>query len=167
MMYRKTSEKNINTSISTVADLVGVDNHIPDILWSRIFQSQGILVEYNIIFQDNQRDTTIKKAGNIQLGSIVGTSTYTISLSLTVLSISAIPIMTHGGHYQGFLRQTPAEGSIPKSISLILNIVKLSYACQANLKGVCLGIFSICCYHNASYIYCYFYSGRLNILSDS
>ena len=53
-MYSKKSKQKINTSISTVVKMVGVDDHMPDLLWSKNFlKAQSMQFEDNIIFRDN------------------------------------------------------------------------------------------------------------------
>jgi len=45
----------INTRSSTQAELVGVDNVMPQIVWTRNFLlAQGYRIRHNIVYQDNQ-----------------------------------------------------------------------------------------------------------------
>ena len=86
VIYSKLPNQKIDTIISTAAELVVVDEHIPDVLWSRKFlEVQVIRVEYNIIFQDNQSYVLKEKKEKNQSGSALGTSIYSASLSQTVL----------------------------------------------------------------------------------
>ena len=45
----------LNARRSAVAELIGVDDAIPDIIWSKYFiECQGYIVTSNILYQDNQ-----------------------------------------------------------------------------------------------------------------
>ena len=58
----------INTRSSTEDELVGMDQSLTDVLWTRNFiESLGFTVDQNIIFQDNQ--STIRLALNGRLSS--------------------------------------------------------------------------------------------------
>ena len=58
------SKQKINTRSSTEAELVGVDQPLPLILWSRLFsQSQGITIDDNILYQDNESAIRMEKNG--------------------------------------------------------------------------------------------------------
>ena len=57
-------KKKLNTKSSTEAELVAVDNLIPQILWTHYFlQAQGFTVRDNILFQDNQSTMKLSKNG--------------------------------------------------------------------------------------------------------
>ena len=56
-------KQKLNTKSSTEAELVGIDDVMPQILWTRYFlMGQGFNVTDNILYQDNQ--STIKLATN-------------------------------------------------------------------------------------------------------
>jgi hypothetical protein len=58
------STKQKNTRSSTESELVGVDNLMPSILWTRLFlESQGYAVRENIVFQDNRSAMLLEKNG--------------------------------------------------------------------------------------------------------
>ena len=45
----------LNTKISSKAELVGVYDALPDILWSKYFiKAQGHVIDHNILLQDNK-----------------------------------------------------------------------------------------------------------------
>ena len=53
----------LNARSSTEAELIGLDDAIPDILWGRFFlEGQGYTIEHNIVYQDNK--STILLATN-------------------------------------------------------------------------------------------------------
>ena len=53
----------LNSRSSTEAELIGLDDALPDILWGRYFlEGQGYTVEHNIVYQDNK--STILLATN-------------------------------------------------------------------------------------------------------
>ncbi|CAJ1937439.1 unnamed protein product [Cylindrotheca closterium] len=63
------TKQKINTDSSTVAELVGVHDALPMIMWSRYFIiSQGYEVVDNIIHQDNQSAMLLEKNGRSSCG---------------------------------------------------------------------------------------------------
>ena len=55
--------KKLNVRSSTVCELVGIDDAIPQIMWGKYFiEAQGYTVEHNILYQDNK--STILLANN-------------------------------------------------------------------------------------------------------
>ena len=58
------SWKKINSKHSTESKLIGVDDTLPQILWTRYFvESQGYKVKDNILFQDNKSIMLLEKNG--------------------------------------------------------------------------------------------------------
>ncbi|CAJ1950718.1 unnamed protein product [Cylindrotheca closterium] len=63
------TKQKINTDSSTVAELVGVHDALPMIMWSRYFiASQGHTVVDNVIHQDNQSAILLEKNGRKSCG---------------------------------------------------------------------------------------------------
>jgi hypothetical protein len=63
------SKQKLNTRSSTETELVGVDDFMPSIMWSRLFlEAQGYGVTENIIFQDNQAAILLEKNGKASSG---------------------------------------------------------------------------------------------------
>ena len=63
------SKQKINTTSSTVAELVGVSDAMSLILWTRLFlTAQGFTVNDNIVFQDNQSAMLLEKNGKRSSG---------------------------------------------------------------------------------------------------
>ena len=59
----------LNTKSSTEAELVGVDDVMPLILWTRQFLlAQGLPVRDNIVFQDNMSSMLLEQNGKISSG---------------------------------------------------------------------------------------------------
>jgi hypothetical protein len=57
-------KQKLNTRSSTKAELVGVDDAINMIFWTRLFlQEQGYRVEDNMVYQDNKSAILLKKNG--------------------------------------------------------------------------------------------------------
>ena len=57
-------KQKLNTTSSTEAELVGVNDAMPQILWTRRFLlSQGVEVAINILYQDNQSAILLEKNG--------------------------------------------------------------------------------------------------------
>ncbi len=58
------TKQNLNTRSSTESELVGVDDMMPSILWTRYFlKAQGYHVNDNIIFQDNKSTMLLERNG--------------------------------------------------------------------------------------------------------
>ena len=63
------SKQKLNTRSSTETEVVGVDDLMPSILWTRLFlESQGYGVRENIIYQDNQAAMLLEKNGKASSG---------------------------------------------------------------------------------------------------
>ena len=61
-LYSASSKHKINTKISMKAELVGVDDLMPQILWIQYFlEAQGMKVSDNIVYQDNQSALNLEK----------------------------------------------------------------------------------------------------------
>lgn len=55
MAYSSTTRQKLNTRSSTEAELVGVHDFMPQVLWTRYFlEQQGYALEDNVVHQDNQ-----------------------------------------------------------------------------------------------------------------
>ena len=58
------TKQKLNTKSSTESELVGVDDMMPSILWTRYFlKSQGYKVSDNVIFQDNKSTMLLERNG--------------------------------------------------------------------------------------------------------
>ena len=58
------TKQKMNTRSSTEAELVGVDQPLPLILWSRLFSTaQGMRIDDNILYQDNESAIRMEKHG--------------------------------------------------------------------------------------------------------
>ena len=65
----KSTKQKLNTRSSTEAELVGVNDAMSMILWTRLFlEAQGIRVTDNIIYQDNQSTMLLAKNGRQSSG---------------------------------------------------------------------------------------------------
>ena len=63
-IYGKSSKQKLNMRSSTKAELVGVDDCMPQIMWTKYFmEAQGHNVDENIIYQDNQSTMLLAKNG--------------------------------------------------------------------------------------------------------
>mmetsp|Transcript_21585 Transcript_21585/g.30231 ORF Transcript_21585/g.30231 Transcript_21585/m.30231 type:complete len:216 (+) Transcript_21585:2425-3072(+) len=65
--FYSTSEKHkVNSRSSTEAELIGVSNRMPMVLWTRLFmEAQGITIKDNIVYQDNTSTKLIAKHGKL------------------------------------------------------------------------------------------------------
>jgi len=58
------TKQKLNTKSSTEAELVGVDDAMPQILWTRYFlTAQGYHIDPTIVYQDNQSTILLEKNG--------------------------------------------------------------------------------------------------------
>jgi hypothetical protein len=56
-------KQKINTKSSCEAELVGVDDALPMVLWTiQFLKAQGFVVAHNILYQDNQRSILLETA---------------------------------------------------------------------------------------------------------
>lgn len=63
-IYSTSQKQKLNTKSSTESELVGVDDLMPQILWTRLFlQAQGFCVTNNIVYQDNQSSIKLENNG--------------------------------------------------------------------------------------------------------
>ena len=64
-----TSEQKLNTRSSTEAELVGCDDLITKILWTRLFmEKQGYEIKKNILYQDNKSTILLVENGTKSAG---------------------------------------------------------------------------------------------------
>ena len=62
-------KQKLNTSSSTHAELVGVDDFMPKVLWSKLFmEAQGYEIKNNVVFQDNKSAILLEKNGQKSSG---------------------------------------------------------------------------------------------------
>ena len=62
-------KQKLNTCSSTEAEVVGADDFMPAICWTRYFlQAQGYNAQDNLLFQDNQSTILLKKNGKASSG---------------------------------------------------------------------------------------------------
>jgi hypothetical protein len=58
------TKQKLNTRISTETDIVGADNFMAAICWTRYFmKAQGYGVKDNVLFQDNKSSILLEKNG--------------------------------------------------------------------------------------------------------
>jgi hypothetical protein len=63
------SKQKLNTRSTTETEIVGVDDFMPAVLWTRLFlKSQDYGVNKNIIFQDNKTAILLEKNGKSSSG---------------------------------------------------------------------------------------------------
>jgi Reverse transcriptase (RNA-dependent DNA polymerase) len=68
-MFSLSRKQKLNTRSSTEAELVGVDDAMSLILWTRLFlQNQGYTIEDNLLYQDNQSAMLLEKNGKMSSG---------------------------------------------------------------------------------------------------
>jgi hypothetical protein len=68
-IYSVSRKQRINTKSSTEAELVGVDDGMPLVIWTRNFiTAQGYKVNDNVVFQDNQSTMLLAKNGRASSG---------------------------------------------------------------------------------------------------
>ena len=67
--FSMSTRQRLNTKSSTEAELVGVDDALPQIVWTRNFlQAQGLKVQDNVVYQDNQSAILLERNGRRSSG---------------------------------------------------------------------------------------------------
>ena len=68
-VYSSSTRQKLNTKSSTEAELVGVDDAMPTIVWTRRFlEDQGYHVTDNVVYQDNQSAMLLERNGRASSG---------------------------------------------------------------------------------------------------
>ena len=82
IVYATSTRQKLNTKSSTEAELVGVSDVLPQVLWTRYFlMAQGYKGCETVVYQDNQSAILLeKKTEECRVVNELGTSTYAISL---------------------------------------------------------------------------------------
>ena len=63
------TKQKLNTRSSTEAEVVGVDDFMPAICWTRYFlEAQGYGVKDNVVYQDNKSSILLEKNGKMSSG---------------------------------------------------------------------------------------------------
>lgn len=69
VVYGSSVRQKLNTKSSTEAELVGVNDVMPQVLWTRYFlQSQGYEMESTVVYQDNQSAMLLERNGKYSSG---------------------------------------------------------------------------------------------------
>jgi hypothetical protein len=69
VIYGTSTRQKLNTKSSTEAELVGVNDVMPQILWTRYFlEAQGYDIKDSITYQDNQSSILLEKNGRASSG---------------------------------------------------------------------------------------------------
>jgi hypothetical protein len=62
--YAVSTKQKLNTKSSTESEVVGVDNRMPQVLWTRYFlEAQGYGINESVINQDNQSSMLLENNG--------------------------------------------------------------------------------------------------------
>ena len=68
-LYSASNKQKLNTKSSTEAELVGVDDLMPQILWMQyLLEAQGMKVSDNVVYEDNQSAIKLEKNGRASSG---------------------------------------------------------------------------------------------------
>ena len=68
IFFSLSKKHKLNTKSSTEAELVGVDDASPQVLWSMYFtEAQGYSIDQNIMFQDNMATTRLESNGSFDI----------------------------------------------------------------------------------------------------
>jgi len=68
-VFSMSTKQKINTKSSTESELVGVDDGMPMVIWTRRFlEEQGYVVTDNVIYQDNQSAILLERNGRASSG---------------------------------------------------------------------------------------------------
>ena len=65
----KCQKQKLNTRSSTEAEVVGVSDFMPNMIWGRMFlEQQGITLRTNLLYQDNESVMKLEKNGRMSSG---------------------------------------------------------------------------------------------------
>ena len=68
-MQTMTRKQKLNSRSSTEAELIGVDDAITQVLWTKLFmEAQGYPIERNILYQDNKSSILLETNGRSSAG---------------------------------------------------------------------------------------------------
>jgi hypothetical protein len=69
VIYGTSKRQKLNTKSSTEAELVGVDDVMPQVLWTLFFiEAQGYNIDDNFIYQDNKSSILLETNGRVSRG---------------------------------------------------------------------------------------------------
>ena len=69
VLLTKCQKQKLNTKSSTEAEIVGVSDYLPNMIWARMFLGeQGFILKENILYQDNQSAIKIEENGKRSSG---------------------------------------------------------------------------------------------------
>ena len=70
-IFAASRRQKLNTKSSTETELVGVDDFIPQVLWTRYFlEAQGYRVRDNLVYQDNRSAILLETNGRGSSGKL-------------------------------------------------------------------------------------------------
>jgi hypothetical protein len=73
VIYRTSKQQKLDTDSSSKAELVGVDDVMPQVLWTLYFlEAQGYKIDDNIIYQDNKSSILLETNGRGSRGKRTG-----------------------------------------------------------------------------------------------
>ena len=68
-IYGKSAKQKLNTKSSTESELVGVDDVLPQVLWTSYFiEKQGCKTKSTVVYQDNKSTILLAKNGRRSSG---------------------------------------------------------------------------------------------------
>jgi hypothetical protein len=68
-IYGTSTRQKLTTKSSTEAELVGVSDILPQVLWTRYFlEAQGYDINDNLLYQDNKSAILLEKNGKMSSG---------------------------------------------------------------------------------------------------
>ena len=69
VLLSKCQKQHFYTNISSEAEIVGVSDYLPNVIWERMFlEAQVFTIKENILFQDNQSAIKIEEDGKASSG---------------------------------------------------------------------------------------------------
>jgi hypothetical protein len=64
VIYGTSKQQKLNTNSSTEAELVGVDDVMPQVMWTLyLFEAQGYNIDHNVLYQDNKSSILLETNG--------------------------------------------------------------------------------------------------------
>jgi hypothetical protein len=141
-VYSMSRKQRINTKSSTEAELVGVDDGMPLVVWTRNFiTAQGYNIKDNVVYQDNQSTMLLAKNGRASSGRRtrhidIRYFFVTDRVKRGELRIEYCPT---GDMVADFFTK-PLQGSLFRKLrGIILNIPNRSSGADASTSQECVG----------------------------
>jgi len=107
------TKQKLNTRSSAECEIIGADDFMPAICWTRYFmEAQGYHVEDNILFQDNKSSMLLETNGKASSGKRTKHINIRYFFITDRVSQGEVCVVSHGRHDRGFRDKTSPRCSV-------------------------------------------------------